>query len=110
MKFPESSKAVQLVVGGASEGASLIGKRSDVVDDRMKALQDYLCDLASIDALRNSKPFMHFLDAERNSLTAKVKDLTHARNNTSIQLSSSKAVMFASQSQLQHSDQELMQQ
>lgn len=62
IKFPESSKAI---INSSTDINNIVNsKRPTVIDERRKALQQYIRDLARIDLVRNSKPFKNFLEID----------------------------------------------
>jgi hypothetical protein len=62
MKFPESA----LILVNTNNVNYMNSKRPTVIEERRKALQKYLRDLAKIDLIRNSLPFRKFLELEKN--------------------------------------------
>ncbi len=65
LKFPESAFTV---LGGFNNlGYISSSKRPTVIEERRKALQQYLRDLSKLDIVRNSNPFKKFLELERIS-------------------------------------------
>jgi len=63
LKFPESAFTV---LGGFNNlGYISSSKRPTVIEERRKALQQYLRDLSKLDIVRNSNPFKKFLELER---------------------------------------------
>jgi PX domain. len=63
LKFPESA----FTILGAFNNINYMSnsKRPTVIEERRKALQQYLRDLAKIDIVRNSSPFKKFLELDR---------------------------------------------
>lgn len=61
IKFPESSKAIISSSSGDAIGA-VNTKRPTVIEERRKALQLFLRDLAKMDLVRNSKAFKNFTE------------------------------------------------
>jgi hypothetical protein len=63
LKFPESA----FTILGAFNNINYMSnsKRPTVIEERRKALQQYLRDLSKIDIVRNSSPFKKFLELDR---------------------------------------------
>jgi len=63
LKFPESA----FTILGAFNNLSYVSntKRPTVIEERRKALQQYLRDLSKLDIVRNSNPFKKFLELEK---------------------------------------------
>lgn len=74
LKFPESA----FTILGAFNNLSYVSntKRPTVIEERRKALQQYLRDLAKLDIVRNSNPFKKFLELERVFDQDQQQDLT----------------------------------
>ena len=63
LKFPDSNFTGMSSFINISQAAT--SKRPTVIEERRKALQQYLRDLAKIDVIRNSQPFRKFLELDR---------------------------------------------
>lgn len=64
VKFPESAAAIINVHTDINQ--IINSKRTVAVEERRKALQQFMRDLAKIDQLRNSKPFRDFIRLDEN--------------------------------------------
>ncbi|KAL4442538.1 hypothetical protein ABPG74_006940 [Tetrahymena malaccensis] len=64
LKFPDSSLAI--INSSTDINNVFYSKRPTVIEDRRKALQQYVRDLAKMDLVRNSKPYKNFLEIDKN--------------------------------------------
>lgn len=64
LKLPESSVAI--INSSTDINNVFYNKRPTVIEDRRRALQQYVRDLARMDLVRNSKPYKNFLEIDKN--------------------------------------------
>lgn len=68
LKFPESNFTGMSAF--TNIGHPTTSKRPTVIEERRKALQQYLRDMAKIDIIRNSQPFRKFMELDRMNETS----------------------------------------
>ncbi|KRX10134.1 Phox homologous domain [Pseudocohnilembus persalinus] len=80
LKFPQSSAAI--INSQTDVNSVFSNKRPTVIEERRKALQQYIRDLCQIDVVRNSKPYKNFLEIEKH--LEKVSSYQNSRQNSTV--------------------------